>query len=235
MGAIPLNHRLAERKLIKLVESGELEIDDQGRIWRLKVRRGLKNGGSHLITVKRRRAEHPTPDGYLQIRGTVDGKRIYGCAHRLVWQYFYGDIPEGMIINHKNGLKDDCRPDNLIPSTYAENTSHAHQGGLLDQSGQKNPAAKLSDREVAQIRLAYSQGGFTQKQLAERFSITFQHVSKIVRGQRRPKQGGPVKDNDHRHCASDRDLITGRFIGKYQASRTLDGRTWDEMPEVNHG
>lgn len=63
MGPIPSNHRLAERKLIKLMESGEFEIDVQGRVWRLKARRGLRNGGSHLVPIKRRRTEHSAPDG----------------------------------------------------------------------------------------------------------------------------------------------------------------------------
>ncbi|MHB1419523.1 MAG: HNH endonuclease [Bacillota bacterium] len=214
MGTIPSNHRLAERKLISLVRSGEWEIDKLGRIWRTCVRRGLKNGGSHLVPVKRRRVEKVLPSGYLLIRAVIDGKRITGFAHRLVWQHYFGDIPEGMIINHKNGLKDDCRPDNIVPSTHSENLSHACQGGLKDQFGQKNPAAKLTDREVAQIRLAYAGGGYTMEALAEKFSVSYQTISKIVRGQRRKKQGGPVQDWDQRHCACERDPNTGCFIGK---------------------
>ena len=232
MGRIPSNHRLAERKLIALVQSGEWEIDDRGRIWRTSVRRGNKKGGSHLIPVKRRRVEKILPSGYLLVRAMIDGKRITGLAHRLVWQYFNGDIPEGMIINHKNGLKDDCRPDNLVPSTYTDNNSHAQKGGLLDQYGQKNPAAKLTDREVAQIRLAYDGGGYTMESLAEKFGVTFQTISKIVRGKARQKQGGPVQEKDLRHCVCERDLSTGRFVGKNAAGRLLNGHEYNEFPEV---
>jgi hypothetical protein len=230
MGRIPSNHRLAERKLITLVQSGEWEIDKQGRIWRLSVRRGLKTGGSHLIPTNRCRVEKLLPSGYLFIRATIDGVRINGLAHRLVWQHYHGNIPEGMIVNHKNGLKDDNYPDNLIPSTYSDNAIHAHKGGLIDQYGQKNPAVKLTDREVAQIRMAYVDGRYTMKELAKRFKVTFQTISRIVRGKERQRQGGPIQERDLRHSVCDRDAISGRFVSKKKAGRELDGRTWGQFP-----
>lgn len=212
--AIPANHRLAERKLIALVREGQWEIDEQGCIWRTAARTGLKKGGSHVVPVARRRAEKRLSTGYLMVRAVLDGKRVCGLAHRLVWQHLHGDIPEGCQVNHRNGLKDDNRPENLEVNTPGENLRHAHAGGLLDQSGEKNPAAKLTNREVAQIRLAYSQGGYTQAELGERFGVSHQAVSKLVRGQRRKGQGGPVAAEDLRHSACERDAKTGRFTGK---------------------
>lgn len=233
MGRIPANQRLAERKLIQLVRSGEWEIDEHGRIWRTFIRTGLKRGGSHLVPVKKRRVEKRLPNGYLMVRATIEGKRICGLAHRLVWQNVRGDIPDGKIVNHKNGLKDENFPDNLELSTYSGNHKHAHEHGLIDQYGEKNPAAKLTNNQVAQIRLAYSQGGYTMEQLAKRFSISFQHVSKLIRGSRRGKQGGKVESRDLRHSVCDRDPKTGRYIGKQAAGRLLDGREWNEFPEAS--
>lgn len=232
MGRIPSNHRLAERKLIALVKSGEWKIDEQGRIWRISVRKGLKNGGSHLILVKKRRIEKILPSGYLMVRAMIDGKRVVGQASRLVWQYFYGDIPEGMVINHKNGFKDDNRPKNLEVTTYSGNIQHAHKYGLLDQSGQRNPNAKLTNKQVAEIRLVYATEDYTQEQLAKKYDVSFQCISKIVRGESRARQ--PGKTGDYRHLRQRnpmRDPITGRFVGKKAAGRLLDGREWDEYPE----
>lgn len=205
--ASPLNERI----LISLVRDGQWEIDDQGRVWRVCVRTGLKAGGSHLVPCERRRVEHRTPLGYLQVRAMIDGRRLHSGAHRLVWQHIHGDIPPGHEINHSNGLKDDNRPGNLLCGTAGENVVHAHQGGLIDQSGQKNPSAKLTDNQVAQIRLAYAQGGHTMESLGQRFGVSFKTVSKIVRGQRRQKQGGPVAASDQRLAKSLRDPA-GRFI-----------------------
>lgn len=156
-------------------------------------------------------------------------------AHRLVWQHFYGDIPLGMTVNHINGLKDDNRPENLTLSSYREQMQHAHRSGLLDQYGQSNPAAKLRDNEVAQIRNAYGARGHTMESLALRFGVTVQTISKIVRGERRTKQGGPVAPRDQRHCVSERDPATGRFVSKRRAGRRLDGVTHDGFPEARHG
>ncbi|MBB5764642.1 HNH endonuclease [Methylorubrum rhodesianum] len=208
---------LYERILITLVREGQWEIDEHGRVWCVADRRGLRAGGSHLVPCKRKRIEHRTPEGYLQVRAMIEGRRMHCGAHRLVWQHLHGDIPPGHEINHRNGLKDDNRPGNLLCGTAGENVEHAHHGGLIDQHGQKNPAAKLTDNQVAQIRLAYSQGGHTMEALAQRFNVTFQTISKIVRGQRRQKQGGPVAGSDQRHAAGPR-ASSGRFTRREEQS-----------------
>lgn len=192
---------LTERIVIDAVRLGIFDIDEDGRVWR-STKRG------------KRRAEHRTPHGYLQVRWMKDGVRHYAGAHRLVWQHFNGDIPNGHEINHDNGLKDDNRPNNLLCGTSGENGAHAHRNGLADQHGERNPAAKLTDNQVAQIRLAYSKGGYTMLKLGERFGVTFQAISKIVKGQRRRKQGGTIMLGDLRYCPSERDILSGKFIAK---------------------
>lgn len=226
MDRVPSNHRLAERQLIVLVRDGEWEIRIDGSIWRVGRSR---SGPSRFGRVEKR-----LPSGYLMVRAMRGGARIVGLAHRLVWQHVNGDIPPGMTINHVNGLKDDNRPENLVLSSCREQIRHAHRSGLLDQHGQNNPAAKLTNNQVAQIRNAYAGGGHTMKELAMRFGVTFQTISKIVRGKRRPKQGGPVAEHDQRRCTSERDPVTGRF-GKKATGHLLDGREWREFPVIGGG
>ena len=170
------------------------------------------------------------PRGYLQIRAVIEGKRVYASAHRLVWHYFHGPIPDGMCLNHRNGIKDDNRPENLEIVTYSENMHHAHKNRLLDQRGERNPAARLSNQQVHQMRELYASGDYLQQDIAQRFGVAFQTVSKIVRGERRQIQGGPIDSRDHRDCYSERDAKTGRFIGKKRAGHLLDGQEWREFP-----
>lgn len=212
MDRVPRNHRLAERRLVSLVASGEWEIDADGQIWRVKRRKGCRDGSVQTISIPRRRAEHQMPSGYLMVHAWWGIEHVNGLAHRVVWQHFVGDIPPGMVINHKNGIKNDNRPENLEILSYSGNTKHAYRAGLMDEYGQRNPAAKLTNNEVAQIRLAYASGNYTMEQLGKRFSVRFQHISRIVRGQRRPKQGGPIENREHRHNACERDPVTGRFM-----------------------
>lgn len=205
----PRNHRLAERLLIKAVEAGVLEVDTEGRVWRIAVHRGR-----FRYETPRRRAEKVLPTGYLMVRVMRDGRLVTGLAHRLVWQHLHGDIPAGLVINHKNGQKADNRPSNLELVTYSGNTRHAHRSGLRDQRGQKNPAARVSDHDIAAIRTAYAAGGVTMQALGDRYGIALQTVSKIVRGERRASQLGATSHDDHRRRASSgvRDPLTGRFV-----------------------
>lgn len=177
-------------------ESGVFNVDSEGRVWR-----GTK------------RAEHRTPAGYLQVRVMINGKRHNTGAHRLVWRSTVGKISEGCVVNHKNGRKDDNRPINLEIVTYSGNTKHAYRTGLIDEHGEDNPAAKLSDNQVAQIRNMYAQGNYTMERLGEIFGVRFQHISRIVRGQRRSKQGGPTSSRDLRRATTSRDVY-GRFTSR---------------------
>lgn len=192
-------------------QSGKFKVDELGRIWR----------GS-------RRAEHKVGQ-YLQVRVHANGVRHYTTAHRLVWRALVGPIPYGMVINHKNGVKTDNRPENLECATYSENTKHAMRHGLRDQRGERNPGAKLKDREVAAIRLAYASGGYTQAQIATQYGVSFQAISKIVRGARRASQMGVTGDYaSRRQFRTTRDS-KGRIIGRAPRRRL------QETPEVARG
>ena len=46
--------------------------------------------------------------GYLAITSRKEGNNAKKL-HRLMWEDFYGEIPEGYVIHHKNGNKlDNC-------------------------------------------------------------------------------------------------------------------------------
>jgi len=212
-----------EDPFLERVSLGPFRIDSEGRIWKLS---------DHGSSCKARRAERGKPGDYQQVRIKIGDRYCYVSAHRAVFRYFYGPIPAGIEVNHDNGIKDDNRPANLVLSTCSGNVKHAHANGLIDQFGQKNPAAKLSDNQVAQIRLAYSKGGYTMEQLGVKFGVSFKTISKIARGQRRPKQGGPIQNHDLHRNVCDRNSITGQFVGKKAAGRLLDGREYLEFPEV---
>jgi len=57
-------------------------------------------------------------NGYVAIQ--VNGS-IYK-AHRLIWMWHNGEVPEGLEIDHINGVKDDNSIDNLRPVTHQENS-----------------------------------------------------------------------------------------------------------------
>jgi hypothetical protein len=72
------------------------------------------------------------PSGHRVIR--VDITSYY--AHRLAWIYVHGSIPDGLVIDHINNVRDDNRLVNLRPATYqlnAQNTVHSKRVTKLQQ------------------------------------------------------------------------------------------------------
>lgn len=176
-----------EVQVHQAVELGDLQIDPQGRVWRVAIRRQDRWSDRLLvIPCDRRRAESLTAK-YFQVRVMAHGKRWHALAHRLVWLHFRGPIPEGLTVNHMNGIWTDNRPENLELATPSEQVRHARQvllRGRLNQHGTRNPMAKLTSEEVAEIR-ARRAAGEPLLTLANQFGVRFQHISRIARGDRR--------------------------------------------------
>lgn len=57
------------------------------------------------------------PKGYRKVRFKL--KRYY--AHRIIWCWMYGEIPDGTEIDHINGVKADNRLSNLRAATSEQN------------------------------------------------------------------------------------------------------------------
>ena len=78
---------------------------------------------------------HHNPQGYIQIRKK---DRYYAMAHRMIWERVNGPIPDGMQVNHRNGIKWDNRISNLELVTPSENARHAYAIGLVRADGVHN-------------------------------------------------------------------------------------------------
>jgi hypothetical protein len=162
----------SEELIYWAVSACRISIDAEGRVWR---------GGST-------RAEHLSGK-YLQVRVMRHGKRVHALAHRLVWLHFNGPIPDGLTINHKNGIATDNRPENLELATPSEQVIHSRRVLLNgNQDGEKNPAAKLTDAQVREIRRRRA-AGEPLKRIARDFGVTDRTISKIALGQRRQSAG----------------------------------------------
>jgi hypothetical protein len=66
--------------------------------------------------------------GYLSIEIEAGKKQR---AHRLVYEAFNGPIPDGLFIDHVNGVKTDNRLENLEAVTHQENMDRAKALGLF--------------------------------------------------------------------------------------------------------
>jgi len=119
---------------------------------------------------------------YLGVQ-LVDGlaRRRHRYIHRLVLEAVSGPCPEGMEARHLNGDRYDNRARNLAWGTRQENAEDQLRHGTR-LYGDRNPMAKLTSAQVAEIRMMV-QAGSSQRAAVKRFGVSPMTVSRIVRGE----------------------------------------------------
>lgn len=96
-------------------------------------------------------------------------------AHRLAYEAFVGAIPEGLHVCHRCDNPACCNPEHLFLGTHHDN--------MQDRSRKGRSASVLSPEQVQEIRSLHAEG-VTQRQIALRFGVSFQQVSRIIRRER---------------------------------------------------
>jgi hypothetical protein len=145
------------------------------------------SGRLYGIKSQRIRKLRKDKDGYLFAilscgkRGFVKNKRI----HTLVAEAFICPRQQGKEINHKNGQKDDNRPENLEWVTRSENELHAYRElGFVCKFGIEHHAALLTPEAVRYIRRKYVRRKYTQDLLAAELCVSRQTISDVLRGKK---------------------------------------------------
>ena len=110
---------------------------------------------------------------------TINGKDVR--AHRFIYEYTYGVIPESMLVCHKCDNPPCCNPDHLFLGTSKDNTQD-----MLKKSrgnpprGNKQPHAKLNEDKVKIIKKRLLNGGKIQE-IANDFNVGRAAISQIKR------------------------------------------------------
>ena len=69
--------------------------------------------------------------GYRQLTLCINNNKKSYLVHRIVLAYFTNKpLDYKLIVNHKNGIKNDNRLENLEWCTHSENSKHAFKNGL---------------------------------------------------------------------------------------------------------
>lgn len=109
-------------------------VSNMGRVKSLNFRGNT--GKEHLRKIQKNKY------GYLMLFLSKEGKQKGFTIHRLVYEAFVGEIPQGMQVNHINEIKTDNRLENLNLMTPKENInwgtanerrSKAHTGKFVSK------------------------------------------------------------------------------------------------------
>lgn len=145
--------------------------------------------------VTNRQMGHVNNTGYVAVAWKYHGKVIHSLAHRVLWTANNTFIPDGMQINHMNGIKTDNRSINLELVTPTENVRHAFTTGLVDltklsnslkayYSNNLNKYAKLTPEQVIEIRSRYTIGGRQNsiRAMAKEYNISRRSIDYLLAG-----------------------------------------------------
>jgi hypothetical protein len=120
--------------------------------------------------------------GYLKVGLQKNKKQRYFLVHRLVLISFEGNCTD-MDTNHKDGDKGNNRLENLEYCSRSENLKHKYRVLKVQQNkypGERNPHAKLTERDVIEIRALYASKVYKQIDLARLYNVSFGSISDIV-------------------------------------------------------
>ena len=127
------------------------------------------------------------PTGYVQIeRGKIRWR-----AHRFMWRWYRGQIPEGICVLHKCDNPTCVNPDHLFLGTNADNTRDMC-GKSRQARGERGGKTKLTERQartILQERIKGRSGNV--RILSQRYNISQAHVREI--GKRAWKHLVPIE------------------------------------------
>ena len=173
---------------------GMYTITKEGDVYSYKI----KSKGKRKL--KQQKATQ-SPKGYYQVRlfapqGDKRGRLQY--VHRLVYQAFIGDIPEGKQIDHIDSDTTNNRIENLQILTPREN---------MDKFNKKKFGPSIRNRRDEFVKLYEKLGSYYA--VADEVGITYQRIYRVI------------KDIIHYKDFETGKYLTRRFDGSYDDKYTM--------------
>ena len=113
-------------------------------------------------------------------------------THRFAWELVNGPIPEGLDVLHHCDNPPCCNPDHLFLGTDADNVADKISKGRgpdmkavslyrQNPAGERNGMAKLTDKDVLEIRAIFAYGAPPLGELADQFNSSVCNIARIVK------------------------------------------------------
>jgi hypothetical protein len=114
-----------------------------------------------------------TNSGYEQFHQYKDGGRVGTYVHRFVYEFYKGEVPEGLVVDHIDSNKLNNSITNLQVLSVANNTL-------------KGGTGKVSLEQRGEIQLMYNSGKL-QREIAEVFGVSQPSICAILKKLKKEK------------------------------------------------
>lgn len=112
----------------------------------------------------------------------VEGRRMSG--HRAVYELFKGPLGPGQVVMHECDTPRCINPDHLILGTQLENLADMRAKGRGTappvHRGESHHKAKLTERQVREMRARYAGGGVSQRVLALEYGVSQTSIKDVL-------------------------------------------------------
>jgi hypothetical protein len=139
---------------------------------------GISRDGE-VINYKLNRKLTPQKEskGYVHVILYKNGRGKTNRIHRLLSEAYIENVNNYPMVNHINGIKTDNRIENLEWCTSSQNNKHAYRIGLKSGTGEKNPASKLTEAQILEIR----NSSLSKKELAVLYNVGYHTIYDIIK------------------------------------------------------
>lgn len=157
---------------------GIYEVSNMGRI---KTLERVYYGGVVPVKIKTRlRKQTYTQKGYLSLILSKDKANKTCVVHRIVASHFIPNNENKPQVNHRNGVKDDNRVENLEWCTNQENCYHAWN--VLERDVRVQPKGALSPSSKKIICDTFGISFDSIKEACEALDVNNTRVSEVCKG-----------------------------------------------------
>ncbi len=144
-------------------------VSNKGRIKSMRRTIHRSDGRSKRLKTKVLKPWYGS-DNHLYINLSKNKKKVHNKVSRLVGKAFIPNPENKPEINHKDGVKNNNKVENLEWNTSSENIIHAYDTGLLKR-GEDFYNSKFKNKQILEIRTILKKGSLSQKRISEIFGV----------------------------------------------------------------